>query len=376
MKRSSFVTCIPKVAIVLIILSTSVALAGDDPADVSPGGTVNTTATSTMDTNSWITVQYIGGWPGMDIYTDADFGWTHTFDTTGKAIFSAELRISAWDVDYSSGERDRVDADGTTLGYLRGSPSSWSITTFNIEPTDAAAMLADGEIDIDLDIDEFNGGWLVEIDYSRLSIHWDWLPVADAGPDQVVEQDSHAGASVMLDGSGSYKPSSADPLIYMWTWPGGSAMGVTPTVVLPLGTTTVTLTVSDGLLSDTDTVDITVVDTIPPVITSISASPDTLWSPNHKMVDVTITTTCVDICDPHPVCRIVGVTSNEPEDAHGDGDTEPDWQITGDLILKLRAERAGGGNDRVYTIEVECTDRSGNKTTATVEVTVTHDQGK
>ncbi|MFC1637055.1 immunoglobulin-like domain-containing protein, partial [Planctomycetota bacterium] len=52
-----------------------------------------------------------------------------------------------------------------------------------------------------------------------------------------------------------------------WTWAGGSETGVNPTVTLPLGTTTVTLIVNDGEFSDTDTVDITIGDTTPPVIT-------------------------------------------------------------------------------------------------------------
>lgn len=92
-------------------------------------------------------------------------------------------------------------------------------------------------------------------------------PVADAGPDQVVERTITAGAEVTLNGSGSYDP-DGDPLTYGWTWAGGFGWGgVTPTVTMPMGTTTVTLEVSDGALSDTDTVDITVRDTTPPLVT-------------------------------------------------------------------------------------------------------------
>ena len=121
---------------------------------------------------------------------------------------------------------------------------------------------------------------------------------------------------------------------------------------------------------------IAVVDTTPPTINSVSADPNVLWPLNHKMVEVTVTVDAEDDCDPAHICQIVDVTSNEPINGPGDGNTEPDWAITGDLTVNLRVERAGGGNGRVYTIHVKCTDASENTTTATVEVTVPHDQGK
>ena len=98
-------------------------------------------------------------------------------------------------------------------------------------------------------------------------------PVANAGPDQTVERTSVAGAQVQLDGSGSSDP-DGDPLTYEWTWSGGSASGVNPIVTLPPGLTTVTLTVSDGELTATDTVDITVVDTTPPVVNIVFPQPN------------------------------------------------------------------------------------------------------
>ena len=54
----------------------------------------------------------------------------------------------------------------------------------------------------------------------------------------------------------------------------------------------------------------------------------------------------------------------------GDGDTSPDWEITGDLTVKVRAERAGMGTGRVYTITIACVDTSGNQTTSVMTVTV------
>ncbi|UCF44710.1 MAG: PKD domain-containing protein, partial [Candidatus Bathyarchaeota archaeon] len=90
-------------------------------------------------------------------------------------------------------------------------------------------------------------------------------PVADAGPDQTVEQTSPEGAEVTLDGSAS-TDQYGDPLTYNWTWPAGSASGVSPTVMLPPGITNVTLTVDDGVFNATATVTITIVDTTPPYV--------------------------------------------------------------------------------------------------------------
>jgi hypothetical protein len=95
------------------------------------------------------------------------------------------------------------------------------------------------------------------------------------------------------------------------------------------------------------------------------------------MVPVTVTVSVVDVCDLNvgANCKIIAVSSNEPVDGLGDGDTAPDWQITGKLTVNLRAERAGTGNGRVYTLTVECIDASGNSATKTVTVSVPHDQG-
>ncbi|HTZ19577.1 MAG TPA: immunoglobulin domain-containing protein [Opitutaceae bacterium] len=124
----------------------------------------------------------------------------------------------------------------------------------------------------------------------------------------------------------------------------------------------------------TDTVfAMSVPDDIPPVIQSVTASPYLLAPANHQMVPVTITVVATDNVDPQPKCRIVSVTSNEPISGTGPGDLSPDWAITGDLTLNLRAERASKGDGRVYTITVEAKDASGNASTQTTIVTVPKD---
>ena len=147
--------------------------------------------------------------------------------------------------------------------------------------------------------------------------------------------------------------------------------------LFPLGPTSVTCTATDesGNSSSCDFT-VTVQDTTDPVISSVSASPNVLWPPNHKMKPVTVTADTSDNCDSEPVCQINSVASNEPVNGTGDGDTEPDWVVTGDLTVDLRAERSGTGNGRIYTITVECTDELGKTSTSDVTVIVPHDKGK
>jgi uncharacterized protein len=74
-------------------------------------------------------------------------------------------------------------------------------------------------------------------------------------------------------------------------------------------------------------------------------------------------------------CRIVGAASSEPDNGLGDGDTANDVVITGPLTLQLRAERAGGGNGKTYTITVRCTDAAGNAASGMTIVLVPKSQG-
>ena len=141
----------------------------------------------------------------------------------------------------------------------------------------------------------------------------------------------------------------------------------------PLGTTTVTWTAADAhghSASDTQTV--TVADTTPPAITAVTASPSSLWPPNHGMIDVTVSYGASDSCGSAD-CALA-VSSNEPVNGLGDGDASPDWEIVDAHHVRLRAERAGTGTRRVYTITVTCGDGHGNVSTKTATVSVPHNK--
>ena len=197
-------------------------------------------------------------------------------------------------------------------------------------------------------------------------------PVADAGPDQTAECVG-GGATFTLDASGSSDP-DGDALTFEWH-EGATLLGTgSPlNVTLPPGTHVITLTVTDALgATATDTVTLTVVDTLAPTITGVSASPNSLWPPNHEMVEVTVDYTAFDAC-----CLAsteLSATSSEPDDGLGDGDTAGDIEIVDAHHVRLRAERSGDGPGRTYTITITATDCAGHVTTQTVTVKVPKNQ--
>ncbi len=142
-----------------------------------------------------------------------------------------------------------------------------------------------------------------------------------------------------------------------------------------LGTNELTYVATDrqGLQSSC-TSTVVVRDTTPPTITAVVPSPQTLWPPNHELRNVTVEVTSTDTCDNAvPVCRVTGITSSEPADGNGDGNTGTDFQWDAEqtgspLDIVLRAERDGSGTGRVYTVDIACSDEAGNVTTAQTSV--------
>ncbi|MDQ6610684.1 MAG: T9SS type A sorting domain-containing protein, partial [Bacteroidota bacterium] len=141
----------------------------------------------------------------------------------------------------------------------------------------------------------------------------------------------------------------------------------------PVGTTTVTATAMNTAGAASCSFTVTINDTEAPKVTNMSANPDNLWPPNHKMRDVTINYTSTDNCPGVINCHL-SVTSNEPVNGQGDGNTAVDWIVIDDHHVKLRAERSGGGDGRIYTITATCTDAHGNSGSNSTTVTVSHDK--
>jgi hypothetical protein len=141
-------------------------------------------------------------------------------------------------------------------------------------------------------------------------------------------------------------------------------------------TRTWTATDSEGNVgSCVQTID--VVDTTAPTL-GVVLDPDVLWPPNHKFWTITAAITVSDNCDADPDVTLISITSNEPDNSNGDGNTTNDVRDadigTDDREFRLRAERRGGGDGRIYTVTYAAEDDCGNVTETSAEVRVPHDQ--
>ncbi|MHC4795607.1 MAG: lamin tail domain-containing protein, partial [Planctomycetota bacterium] len=113
---------------------------------------------------------------------------------------------------------------------------------------------------------------------------------------------------------------------------------------------------------------VNVVDITPPVVTV--GDMIEIWPPNHKyrefnLSDLVLSAEdgCEGTLDVDIAGTIISISSDELEEAKsgGDGKTFNDMVILNSSSFKVRAERLGNGNGRVYTITFEVADASGNK---------------
>lgn len=107
----------------------------------------------------------------------------------------------------------------------------------------------------------------------------------------------------------------------------------------------------------------------PPDVSGATASVSLLWPPNHKMREVRIFNVIDPDGDPFTL-SITRITQDEPV-----AGKEPDAEGIGTDTARLRAERSGTGNSRVYRIELVARDDRGGESTGSIQVCVPHDQG-
>lgn len=217
------------------------------------------------------------------------------------------------------------------------------------------------------------------------------IPLINVAPEVVCSENATVECGQAATFTATVSDADSEPIEVVW-WLNGvpvqtnsiaASSPPTPTAVvftasLPSGNHTLAVTATDSTGNSTScSATVVVVDTLSPTITRVAASPDQLWPPNHQMVPVRLRAAVTDDCGP-TTWRIISVTSSEPVTGKGDGNTSPDWQITGDHTVNLRAERSGKNKaGRIYTITIQATDEAGNLSeTKTVKVTVPHSQRK
>ncbi|KAF0193916.1 MAG: hypothetical protein FD166_3628, partial [Bacteroidetes bacterium] len=155
-----------------------------------------------------------------------------------------------------------VDADGNQLTYQWTAPDGIMLSAATAEKPSftAPTVLSNTTYTFTLVVND--GAVDSQPDEVTITVRKvNKAPVADAGPDQIVNE----GAIVTLDASGSTDPDN-DPITYKWTAPTGITLSSTtaqkPTFTAPEVTQntnySITLTVNDGIAETTDQVVIAV----------------------------------------------------------------------------------------------------------------------
>lgn len=261
---------------------------------------------------------------------------SQTLEATSAAGATAEFAASA---------SDAVGVTALTYSAASGSTFPLGTTPVTVTARDAAGNAAAGSF--------------------AITVQDTTAPALTVPANQVLEATSAAGATATF-------AASATDAVGVTALTYSAASGST----FPLGTTTVVVTAKDAAgNATTGAFTVTVRDTTAPAIASLTPSLATLWPPNHKMVALTLSAPTTDAVGVTSL-RIVNVTSSEPDNGLGDGDTAGDIQVTGNLSLQLRAERSGNGNGRTYTLTVEARDAAGNTSTRSVTVSVPKSMGK
>jgi len=322
-----------------------------------------------------------------DVVIDTTDPNTPVDPATGKFLAKVDLLLTALD-------DQEVPQEGLEIFFSSALPLDSAgnavLTDANGEARDTLLVLED---DPDLiDVTATDGTRMVTITLTKTVILPNQPPVADAGMDVNLECTAAAGTPVTLDGSGSSDPDSTegtndDIVLFEWFRDFGTpdefkiGNGMILDGTLKLGTHAITLRVTDSAgETATDEIIVEIVDTTPPTL-SLQMDPSVLWPPNHKMREILVTPTMEDACSDvtEMTVTLVSVSSNEPDNGIGDGNTTNDIQGveagSEDYSFLLRAERAGGGSGRIYSIVYNVVDDSENGSDVTAEVLVPHDMG-
>jgi hypothetical protein len=110
---------------------------------------------------------------------------------------------------------------------------------------------------------------------------------------------------------------------------------------------------------------------------SVTASPNTLWPPNHSLVAISTSVPVTDSGSGSAGFKLFAVSSSEADSGLGTDDVPGDiqgWVLnTADTAGQLRRERFGK-NGRTYTLTYQAQDNAGNTASCAATVRVPHSQ--
>jgi trimeric autotransporter adhesin len=137
-------------------------------------------------------------------------------------------------------------------------------------------------------------------------------------------------------------------------------------------TVTVTATDDDGG-SATRSIGVTL--NLPPSCAAVTPSVADLWPPDHTL-RLIVLGGATDPDHDTLTYAITSVRQDEPTNGTGDGDTAVDAFDAGPGAVRLRAERSGNGDGRVYTLAFTVSDGKGGTCAGTTQVTVAKSASK
>ena len=143
---------------------------------------------------------------------DEDWGWTH--DPIASGWTTAKLGIDAFDIDFSSGERDNISiftglpSAPVLIGTLVGANDAWAYTEFVLPNTpDMQAALAAGlRVWMDIDSTHNFDNWAVALAKSVITTDGGIAPLPGPGtpiPPQPETNVPDGGATSLLLGIGA-----------------------------------------------------------------------------------------------------------------------------------------------------------------------------
>lgn len=119
-----------------------------------------------------------------------DWGWVHGGIASAASAITATLNISAFDIDWRSGEVDNIYAydNGvkTIIGTLSGQNDQWSYSTFTLGSNFYDDIVSGLQVFLDIDSTHNSDIWAVTLAKSAISIDGGQIP--DPTPSSVVPE--------------------------------------------------------------------------------------------------------------------------------------------------------------------------------------------